>query len=83
MMAGALACRQMGGGLAGLLQRREARILLFLKKKKQKDFYPFAPRLDGLPGRKGMKSFLVLFFKKEPLAYALSASAVSPSGWSR
>ena len=36
--------------------------LLFLKKKKQKDFYDFAPRLDG---QRSYESFLVLFFKKE------------------
>jgi hypothetical protein len=37
--------------------------LLFLKKKKQKDFYDFALGLDG---ERSHKSFLVLFFKKEP-----------------
>jgi hypothetical protein len=35
--------------------------LLFLKKKKQKDFY----KLARVPG---YESFLVLFFKKEPLS---------------
>jgi hypothetical protein len=49
-------------------ERRKAgrKSLLFLKKKKQKDFYPFAQRLP--PGQTD-KSFLVLFFKKEPLAF--------------
>ena len=40
--------------------------LLFLKKKKQKDFYDFAPRLDG---KQSHKSFLVLFFKKEHASF--------------
>jgi hypothetical protein len=41
--------------------------LLFLKKKKQKDFYPFAPGLCDLARAPMGGSFLVLFFKKEPL----------------
>jgi hypothetical protein len=38
--------------------------LLFLKKKKQKDFSHFAPGAAS-GTRAGRKSFLVLFFKKE------------------
>jgi len=38
--------------------------LLFLKKKKQKDFSPFAPSRMGTTAPMN-KSFLVLFFKKE------------------
>jgi len=41
--------------------------LLFLKKKKQKDFYPFWPRLTDQHRQQMGKSFLVLFFKKERL----------------
>ncbi len=40
--------------------------LLFLKKKKQKDFAPLAPNAPHVRCQTG-KSFLVLFFKKEPL----------------
>jgi hypothetical protein len=39
--------------------------LLFLKKKKQKDFCPFAPQRLGTILRQTDKSFLVLFSKKE------------------
>jgi len=49
---------------------KKARIkksLLFLKKKKQKDFYPFLPRLTEQHRQQMGKSFLVLFFKKERL----------------
>jgi hypothetical protein len=42
------------------------RILLFLKKKKQKDF-PRLMRKDRVSPHQAGKSFLVLFFKKEPL----------------
>jgi len=42
--------------------------LLFLKKKKQKDIILLRPRQDPLARAQGQKSFLVLFFKKEPLA---------------
>ena len=52
--------------------------LLFLKKKKQKDFYDFAP---GLAAMQSHKSFLVLFFKKEHSFYTnprtRSSAAVS------
>jgi hypothetical protein len=41
--------------------------LLFLKKKKQKDFYALGPAFPKRPGP-AHKSFLVLFFNKEPLA---------------
>jgi hypothetical protein len=50
------------GGGAGDLRKG----LLFLKKKKQKDFSLFAPGIAAAPS---WKSFLVLFFKKEPLAF--------------
>jgi hypothetical protein len=39
--------------------------LLFLKKKKQKDFSFIAPGLGSLARGKWKESFLVLFFKKE------------------
>jgi hypothetical protein len=45
----------------------EERILLFLKKKKQKDFSRLMRR-DSISPHQTNKSFLVLFFKKEPLA---------------
>jgi hypothetical protein len=52
--------RGRAGDVVGLLGLRKN--LLFLKKKKQKDFYSFA----AWPAwAKGHKSFLVLFFKKE------------------
>jgi hypothetical protein len=38
----------------------------FCEQKEAKKLYPFA---RGQAVRKRMKSFLVLFFKKEPLAY--------------
>jgi len=49
------------------LQAREA--LLFLKKKKQKDFFMLGHGLWPCvaPMNRGKKSFLVLFFKKERL----------------
>jgi hypothetical protein len=50
--------------------------LLFLKKKKQKDF-PNLMRRDRIPPHQNHESFLVLFFKKER-AY-LTASATSAS----
>jgi hypothetical protein len=40
--------------------------LLFLKKKKQKDFCKLVSEVQATP-RPGRKSFLVLFFKKERL----------------
>jgi len=47
--------------------RKEA--LLFLKKKKQKDFFMGAWALAvKTPMLQIQRSFLVLFFKKEPLA---------------
>jgi hypothetical protein len=48
-------------------QRKQA--LLFLKKKKQKNFY--FPRAVALPSPTPpmSKSFLLLFFKKEALAF--------------
>jgi hypothetical protein len=45
-----------------VVRKEGSKSLLFLKKKKQKDFSDFAP---GLAGRQTGKSFLVLFFKKE------------------
>jgi hypothetical protein len=39
--------------------------LLFLKKKKQKDFYTFAPHSPWACAVPMYESFLVLFFKKE------------------
>ena len=48
--------------------QRERKNLLFLKKKKQKDFHPLGPAYEI--GTQPMdKSFLVLFFKKERLPY--------------
>jgi hypothetical protein len=41
--------------------------LLFLKKKKQKDFHSLSGPLSG-GGRQPIKRFLLLFFKKEALA---------------
>jgi hypothetical protein len=38
--------------------------LLFLKKKKQKDFYPLAPRCTVQARRKRMKVFWFFFSKK-------------------
>ena len=46
--------------------------LLFLKKKKQKDFYSLSPDSPERPGPAN-ESFLVLFFKKELLALLLFA----------
>jgi hypothetical protein len=47
--------------------------LLFLKKKKQKDFSPFAPRRLSHPGLTN-ESFLVFFFKKEHASFPSPAS---------
>jgi len=41
----------------------------FFKKKKQKTFVLFCAGLLQRPGTEGNKSFLLLFFKKEVLAY--------------
>jgi hypothetical protein len=51
--------------------------LLFVNKKKQKNFFRFA-RLPFATGRENgtvqrSKSFLVLFFKKEPLSFSFTA----------
>jgi hypothetical protein len=54
--------------LRALWPKEGRKILLFLKKKKQKDFSFLGAALDAEDGRKRMESFLVLFFKKEPLA---------------
>ncbi len=62
------------GGCIGL-GRRDKKNLLFLKKKKQKDFYSFAICLIG---RKRMKSFLVLFFKKELLSFLILTAFHTP-----
>jgi len=53
------------GGRGASLDEKGGRILLFLKKKKQKDFLSMAPRLAGQRDAQMDKSFLVLFFKKE------------------
>jgi len=54
--------------------------LLFLKKKKQKDFYP-SGRVDPAGEQMG-KSFLVLFFKKEhALFLALGRRAEARHSW--
>jgi len=42
-----------------------SKILLFLKKKKQKDFFDLASIYPSGARTKTNKSFLVLFFKKE------------------
>jgi hypothetical protein len=50
---------------------KPSKTLLFLKKKKQKDFIHLRGNLSGKYGwneAPGHESFLVLFFKKEPLA---------------
>jgi hypothetical protein len=41
-----------------------------VNKKKQKNFIHLRPRQESLARAQGQKSFLVLFFKKEPLPYA-------------
>jgi hypothetical protein len=51
----------------GARWEKEVKSLLFLKKKKQKDFHSFAPSQTVKPGAT-RKSYLVHFFKKEPLA---------------
>jgi hypothetical protein len=48
--------------------------LLFLKKKKKKTF-PLCARAGRLARGQGRKSFLVLFFKKEPLPQLRAAIA--------
>jgi len=53
------------GGQLGFGQVRKN--LLFLKKKKQKDFSFIAPGLCCPGPAQENESFLVLFFKKEPL----------------
>jgi hypothetical protein len=55
-------------------ERREGKILLFLKKKKQKDFYQFAyvaqsRRFELGHLHKLIKVFLLLFCKKEESFY--------------
>jgi hypothetical protein len=49
--------------------------LLFLKKKKQKNFYLLGALAGWLPKPAVSKSFLLLFFKKEALAFLLSLVA--------
>ena len=49
---------------------RSFKSLLFLKKKKQKDFYPFMPGRVTPPGIKGMKVFWFFFSKKNILHFA-------------
>jgi len=44
--------------------------VLFLKKKNQKNFWLFGSPVLRHPGYKGIKSFLLLFFKKEALNFA-------------
>jgi hypothetical protein len=46
-------------------KQRQAEELLFLKKKKQKDFYPVSPSGQCRRHCPTDGSFLVLFFKKE------------------
>jgi hypothetical protein len=57
-----------GRGHTPNLAKQESKSLLFLKKKKQKDFYPFARGVADTFGAKMCKSFLLLFFKKEALS---------------
>jgi hypothetical protein len=45
----------------------EGRILLFLKKKKQKDFIRLRPEIPGFSGRKVRKVFWFFFSKKNRL----------------
>jgi hypothetical protein len=46
--------------------------LLFVNKKKQKNFICFWSRVVSTPREAEQKSFLVLFFKKELLAFQVS-----------
>ena len=66
-----------GGGVG---QSKEGS-LLFLKKKKQKDFIRLRfRRLVGRTRRRGRQtneSFLVLFFKKEPLSYPSTSTSTT------
>jgi hypothetical protein len=64
--------------VAGADNERKDKNLLFLKKKKQKDFFPSGPCL-GIAERKTQtgRSFLVLFFKRE---HSSSLPALPP--WS-
>jgi hypothetical protein len=48
---------------------KASKTLLFLKKKKQKDFYPLALCLAGSDPAQTNKSFFVLFFKKGHLPF--------------
>jgi hypothetical protein len=52
------------GGGGGCKEGRAS----FLKKKKQKTFDYFGFGLSGIGSAQTRKSFLVLFFKKEPLS---------------
>jgi hypothetical protein len=54
--------------------------LLFLKKKKQKDFLFLCAALDAEGGRKGMKVFWFFFSKKNRLPL-LAFSCLRPSPW--
>jgi hypothetical protein len=61
------------------------RMLLFLKKKKQKDFYLFGvtARVGRLPSTQMDNSFLLLFFKKEEFfssVLALKFKRISGAG---
>jgi len=47
--------------------KRRKKELLFVNKKKQKNFNYFWPRAVPTPREAEQKSFLVLFFKKERL----------------
>jgi hypothetical protein len=50
------------------VERSGSKDLLFLKKKKQKDFYPFAPGPSGQSVRKWIKVFWFFFSKKNILS---------------
>jgi hypothetical protein len=58
-------CRKGKAGCSGGKRKQDS--LLFLKKKKQKDFIRLM-RGDRIFPHQSHESFLVLFFKKEPLA---------------
>ncbi len=52
----------------GCKNRKEQKELLFVNKKKQKNFICFRPGMVETPREAEQNSFLVLFFKKELLA---------------
>jgi hypothetical protein len=57
---------------------RSKQALLFLKKKKQKNFYLLWALARKVPTPPVSKSFLLLFFKKEALPFLLLSACVAP-----